>query len=178
LKEAIEDWEEWNTEDRIVDNTNGRTERVPNQYYRKQFPALTSAQQEYYDEMMQLKGEIGSLLPDYAQRQYLPPQLRRKMLDALGHAKNSKDVFNALWNKVGNIWKIREDDDEYVKNAVVGGEEYEVTDSAFDSTPLRSIPIFYVKKLKDQDELLKNFSTGLQALAGTAINYDAMNKVV
>lgn len=178
LKEAIELWEEQNTEDRVVDTVSGRTEKVPNKYYKKQFPVLTSEQQEYYNEMMQLKGEIGTLLPEYARQQYLPPQLRRKMLDALGHAKSSKDVFNALWHKVENIWVIREDDDEYSKNAIIGGQEHEVVDSNFDNTPLRSIPIFYVKKLKDQDELLKNFSTGLQALAGTAVNYDAMNRVV
>jgi hypothetical protein len=51
LKQAIEDWEEVNTEDRVVDNTNGRTERVPDSQYRKPFPQLTQAQQEYYDEI-------------------------------------------------------------------------------------------------------------------------------
>jgi hypothetical protein len=34
LEEALEKWEERNTEERIVDFTNGRTERVPNSNYR------------------------------------------------------------------------------------------------------------------------------------------------
>lgn len=176
LKQAIEDWEDANTEDRVVDNTNGRTERVPDWQYRKAFPSLTQAQQEYYDEMMQLKGEIGSLLPAYAQKQYLPPQLRRNMLDALGQAKDIGDVAKAVRNKFENLWKIREDDTNYNMNGIIDGDEYMITEGAFDNTPLRQIPIFFVNKV-EQDELLKNFSTGIEALAGTAINYDAMNSV-
>ena len=176
LKQAIEDWEDANTEDRVVDNTNGRTERVPDWQYRKAFPPLTQAQQEYYDEMMQLKGEIGSLLPAYAQKQYLPPQLRRNMLDALGQAKDIGDVAKAVRNKFENLWKIREDDTNYNMNGIIDGDEYMITEGAFDNTPLRQIPIFFVNKV-EQDELLKNFSTGIEALAGTAINYDAMNSV-
>lgn len=176
LKQAIEDWEDANTEDRVVDNTNGRTERVPDYQYRKSFPQLTQAQQEYYNEMMQLKGEIGSLLPAYAQKQYLPPQLRRNMLDALGQAKDVKDVAKALRNKFENTWKIREDDDNYNMNGIIDGDEYMITEGAFDNTPLRQIPIFFVNKV-EQDELLKNFSSGIAALAGTAVNYDAMSNI-
>ena len=177
LKQAIEDWEDMNTEDRVVNNVDGRTERVPNYNYRKAFPTLTQAQQEYYDEMMQLKGEIGSLLPAYAQKQYLPPQLRRSMLDALGHASDIGDVAKAVRNKAENLWKIREDDTNYNMNGIIDGDEYLLTEGAFDNTPLRQIPIFFVNNLKDQDELLKNFSSGIAALAGTAINYDAMSNV-
>ena len=176
LKQAIEDWEDANTEDRVVDNTNGRTERVPDHQYRKPFPQLTQAQQEYYNEMMQLKGEIGSLLPAYAQKQYLPPQLRRNMLDALGQAKDVKDVAKALRNKFENAWKIREDDENYNMNGIIDGDEYQITEGAFDNTPLRQIPIFFVNKV-EQDELLKNFSSGIAALAGTAVNYDAMSNI-
>ena len=179
LKQAIEDWEDNNTEDRVVDRNNGRTERVPNQLYRKTEDFQkdwTTAQKEYYDTMMQLKGEIGSLLPAYAQHQYLPPQLRRTMLDAIGQARNVGDVWNAVKNKVKDQWKIREDDEQYATNGIIDGDEYGITEGAFDNTPLRQIPIFFVNRV-EQGELLKNFSTGMAALAGTAINYDAMSNV-
>lgn len=179
LKQAIEDWEDQNTEDRVVDRTNGRTERVPNDSYRKKHDFkkdLSPEQIEYYDTMMQLKGEIGSLLPSYAQNQYLPPQVRRKFLDALHDAKNISDVEKAVKNKLQNLYTIREDDENYRSNGIIDGHEYEITEGDFDNTPLRQIPIFYVNKV-EQGELLKNFSTGLQALAGTAINYNAMNEV-
>lgn len=179
LKEAIELWEDANTEDRVVDNTNGRTERVPDSQYRKAEDfqeGWTKEQKEYYDTMMQLKGEIGSLLPAYAQKQYLPPQLRRNMMDALAKSKNAKDAYEAVKKKAENLWTIREDDENYNMNGIIDGDEYMMTEGAFDNTPLRQIPIFFVNRV-EEGELLKDFSSGLQALAGTAINYDAMNNV-
>ena len=179
LKQAIEDWEDQNTEERVVDKTNGRTERVPNSNYRKQdnFQKDWSPEQiEYYDTMMQLKGEIGSLLPTYAQHQYLPPQVRRKFLDAMNNAKSIKDVGKAIKDKIQNLYKVREDDENYNTNGIIDGDEYSITHGAFDNTPLRQIPIFFINKV-EQGELLRNFSSGIQALAGTAVNYDAMSQV-
>lgn len=178
LEEAMEQWQEANTEDRIVDYVSGRTERVPNGNYRKAFPTLTQAQQEYYNEMMQIKGELGTLLPQYAQKQYLPPQLRRSFVDAMVKSKgNPKKIAKAILNKIKDLFIIREDDPMNVKNGIIEGEEYGIRSGAMDNTPYRQIPIFYINRLKDQGELLKDFSGALQALAGTAINYDCMNRI-
>ena len=201
-KKAIMDWEEINTEERVVDKDTGRIERVPNQHYRMNngmvwdatnhvmtFTSasnLTQAQQEYYNEMMRIKGKIGTLLPNYAQRQYLVPQLRRNMVDAITQAKNAKDVWKAIKNKAQNFYKIREDDTNFNKNGVVGlpekkmdvdGQDYIMVESDDKNTPLRQIPIFFMNKVEN-GELLKDFSSGLRALAGTAINYDAMHEVM
>ena len=178
-KQAIEDWEQQNTEDRVVNTVDGRTERVPNSSYRKTEDFMknwSDEQKEYYDTMMQIKGEIGSLLPSYAQKQYLPPQLRRNFLDALDKAGNYKDVWKAIKNKFENLYTVREDDENYSSNGIIEGENYWITESGFDNTPLRQIPIFFVNRV-EEGELLKNFSSGLTALAGTAINYRAMEQV-
>lgn len=173
---ALQNWEEANTEDRVVDIKTGRTERVPDSKFRKAFPKLSQAQLEYYNDMMQIKGEIGSYLPAYAQKQYLAPQLRRNMVDALSKAKNASDVWKTIKNKGQNIYRVREDDTDFAKNGVIDGEEYVFSPGAFDNTPLQKIPIFFINKV-EEGELLKDFSTGLQHLAGTAINYDAMNSI-
>lgn len=179
FKQALENWENQNTEDRIVDFESGRTERVPNATYRKaiDFKRDWSPEQiEYYDTMMQLKGEIGTMLPTYAQHQYFPPQLRRDFLDALHDSNNLKDVGRAFKNKLQNFYKVRENDQDYKENGIIDGDEYQLTASAYDNTPLRQIPIFFVNKVED-GELLKDFSTGITALAGTAINYAAMDNI-
>lgn len=178
FEESLRDWEEENTVDRVVDLTNGRTERIPDERYRKAFPELTGAQREYYDTMMQIKGELGSLLPIYAQRQYLAPQVTRTMFDALGNAKNLKDVAKALGTKIADFVTVREDDTNFGNSVIADGDRYKIVDSDYDMTPLKEIPIFYMTKLENGERLLRNFSTGLQAFAGTAINYDAMNSVV
>lgn len=178
LEEAMDQWQEANTEDRIVDYASGRTERVPNSNYRKTFPTLTQAQQEYYNEMMQIKGELGTLLPQYAQKQYLPPQLRRTFIDAIAKSKgNPTKIAKAILTKIKDLFVMREDDTLNARNGVIEGEEYGIRSGAMDNTPYRQIPIFYINRLKDQGELLKDFSGALQALAGTAINYDCMNKI-
>lgn len=178
LEEAMEQWQDANTEDRVVDYVSGRTEKVPNGNYRKEFPTLTQAQQEYYNEMMQIKGELGTLLPQYAQKQYLPPQLRRKFVDAMLESKgNPRKIAKAILNKIKDLFIVREDDPLNVKNGIIDGEEYGIKSGALDNTPYRQIPIFYINRLKDQGELLKDFSGALQALAGTAINYDCMNRI-
>lgn len=177
FKLALEKWIENNTEDRVVDRKSGRTERIPNHNYRKAFPTLSDAQLEYYNTIMQIKGEIGTLLPEYAQHQYLPPQLRRNYFDALGESRGIKDILSATKNKLQNIYKTREDDTRYGSNGIiVDGSEHKVIESDYDDTPLRQIPIFYINKVEN-GELLKDFSGGLSALAGTAINYDAMSGI-
>lgn len=181
LNAAMQTWEEGNTEDRIVDYTNGRTEKVPGVQYRKDFPDLSPAQLEYYNTMMQIKGELGSLLPDYAQRQYVPPQVRRSFIDAVRDAFRNgvhvKELVKALRNKFKDLYTIWEDDPLNPKNGLIEGQEFNLAVGEMDNTPYKQIPIFYINSLKDQGELLKNFSTGLQHLAGTAINYAAMNSI-
>lgn len=178
LTEAVRQWDEDHTEQRVVDFKTGRTEAVPNHNYRKSFPQLEPAQLEYYNEVMQIKGELGSLLPQYMQKQYLPPQKRRTFMDAIASARSIMDIIRAIRHKIGDGWKIREDDSYYSQNGVIDGEDYAIGKGDFSNMPLRTIPIFYVRKIKDQDELLKDFSGGLQALAGTAINYNCMQEVL
>ena len=180
IDEAMKNWEDANTEDRIVDSVSGRTEKVPNATYRKAFPQLTKEQKEYYTTMMQIKGELGTLLPNYAQRQFIPPQVRRSFIDAIQAAikgGNLQGLIKAIRTKFKDLTTIREDDDRYANNGIVNGEEYSIVSGALDNTPFRQIPIFYINRIKDQGELLKDFSSAIQHLAGTAINYEAMNSI-
>lgn len=179
LEVEMENWDESHTEERIVDYYSGRAERVPNSNYRKAFPNLTSAQMEYYNEMMQIKGEIGTLLPKYAQKQYLPPQKRRSFFDALAASKgNPIKVARAILKRMKDLVAIREDDILDAQNGVLlDGEEYSVTRGMLDNIPYKQIPIFFINRLRDQDELLKDFSGALQALASTAINYNCMEQI-
>lgn len=177
LSLAMQDWEKDNTVDREVDNKTGRTERVPNESYRKEFPTLTPEQQEYYDEMMQIKGELGTMLPEYARHQYRPPQIRREFVDALEEATSASDYYAVLKDKFKGLYTIREDDTSNTINGIVEGETYNLTSGNLDNTPFRQIPIFFVNKLKDQSTLLHDFSGAIQHLAGTAINYQALNDI-
>lgn len=184
LEEDMELWEEANTDDLVVDHTNGRTERVPKlSLYRKPGKSfrdrLTPEQNEYYDTMMQIKGELGSLLPEWAQKQFIPPQLRRDLITALTHIKKDgiKKFGNTLSDKVEEIVKVKQDDTDWS----IGGQKdvsYKSVTGDLSSKQAKQIPIFFVNKLSNSDELFKNFSVGVQALAATAENYHHMSKIV
>ncbi len=181
LKQAIEDWEDQNTEDREVDYNNGRTEKVPNQQYRKldNFQEGWSQEQiDYYDTIMQIKGELDSMYPEAAQHHYFPPQVRRNMVDAITDAKNAKDVGKALGNKAKDmLWTIREDDTSYGQLNIVGGEMITPTMGTYDNKVKKEIPISFQTPVAD-GELLLDFSSGMTRYAGSAVNYDAMNAIV
>lgn len=183
LEEAMEQWEELNTEDLIVDHVNNRAERVPKlSLYAKKTSFkhnLTPAQLKYYETMMEIKGQIGTLLPEYAQRQFLPPQLRRDLITAITHAKEDGMVkFKAaLKDKLEEMYAIKEDNTDWS----IGGEKqasYQYARGTLAGKQMQQIPIFFVNKLSNQDELFKNFSAGIQALAATAENYHHMSEIV
>lgn len=184
LDEAMELWEEANTEDLVVDKKGNRTEKVPKlSLYRKRGPSfrdrLSKEQLEYYDTMMQIKGELGSLLPEWAQMHFLPPQLRRDLVTACTHIKeDGLDKFSsALKDKIEGEYKVMQDDTEWG----IGGQRpgsYAFAKGDLSGTEVKQIPIFFVNKLSNQDELFKNFSAGLQAFAGTAENYWHMSNIV
>lgn len=179
LKEAIEQWEFNNTEDKIVDEKSGRTEAIPNGDYRKDMPELSEAEEKYYKTMMQIKGEMGTLLPNAAQKQYVPPQIRRGFLDAIKEP-GFKAKLRAVKNFIKGIYTIWEDDADFVKSGVlVEGEEYSIGLGNLEGTIKKNVPIRYVNKLSGESkgELLKDFSSALTMFSGMAINYRAMHDV-
>lgn len=179
LKEAIELWEFNNTEERVVDSKSERVESVPNSEYRKDMPELSEAEEKYYKTMMQIKGEMGTLLPNAAQKQYVPPQIRRGFLDAIKEP-GFKAKLRAVKNLVKGIYTIWEDDSDFTKSGIlVEGEEYSIGSGNLEGKPKKEVPIRYINKLSKESkgELLKDFSGALTIFSGMAINYSAMHEV-
>lgn len=180
LRDAMDAWIESNTE---PDSTYGTNQRFPklSKYGKKEnFRAnWDAAQNQYYDTMMQIKAEIDSMLPAYAQQLYRPPQLRASWLDIIKKGMDGKmtlkQVVRNLLDRMNPI-KIREDDTQYGQ-MFVNGEEYYNGEGDFSGSVMRKIPVFYTQRLKDQNDLLLDFSGALSSWAHTAINYDTMFKI-
>lgn len=182
FKQALEDWEMQNTEERLVDKKNGRKERVPNANYRKTEDfqkGWAPEQKEYYNTIMELKGELETLYPEKGRNFYLPPQVRRNMVDAITEstkAMDAKGVGKALMNKGLNTFTIREDDTNFVENGMINGEETLFGYGNYDNTVKKEIPIYFQNPVAE-GELLLDFSSGMMRLVGSAIGYDAMNSI-
>lgn len=198
LKIAMDAWEKNNTEEIVVDKESGRTERIPRlDLYHKQVvtedsggnqivtivdfqDGWTDAMKEYYATMMDIKGRIGTLLPEYAQHQYIAPQvtkLKREVLADMVKGKISvREGVKILLERITG--KKRQDDIRYSSNGIlVNGQDVTAYEGSFDNTPMRQIPIFYINRLDNQNELLKDFSSGLQHLAATVYNYATISEI-
>lgn len=174
-------WEDQNTIEVEVDHQNHRTEKMPTFYLADDFrEGWSAAQNEYYDRMMELKAQIGSLLPAYAQHQYIAPQKRTSWDQVLKEGLRGERSFGniAKWFlHQSKIWKMKEADTRFRKSGIyIDGEETLASLSDYDNTVLRQIPIFYIKKI-DTDNLSHDFSSALQSLASTALNYDAVEGI-
>lgn len=180
LELEMQHWEDTHTKDIVVDNTNGRTEKVPIYENNPDFMnGWSDEQKDYYMEMMQIKGEIGSMLPKYAQNQFRPPQVRKTYTDMLIDSKgNPIKVGKLEWEKIKDFWTIREDDTNYVGNTIsLNSSDYAPGLGNYKGEALRDVPLFFMNKLKDQSQLSRNFSGSMQHLLGTAINYQCMSKI-
>lgn len=175
-------WEEQNTIEVEVDHLNHRVERMPAFSLGDDFrDNWSDAQNAYYDGMLEIKGQIGTLLPKYAQHQYLAPQVRTSWDQVVKEALRGERSFGnvAEWFlKNSKFWKMKEADARFRKSGInVEGEESLASLSDYDNTVLRQIPLFYTRKIST-DNLSHDFSSALQSLASTALNYDAMLGIV
>jgi len=174
-------WEDNNTVEVIVDQQSGRTEKMPRFYLSYDFrTGWSAAQRRYYENMMKIKGQLGTLLPNYAQHHYIAPQKRttwdQVLKEGLKKERSFKDVFDWFLENT-KLAKIKEGDTRFRRNGIyVEGEESIASISDYDNTVLRQIPLFYVNKLEEKN-LSHDFSSALQSLASTTFNYDAMNSI-
>lgn len=185
FNDEMERWMEANTIEKVVDEKSGRTERVPNKDYwieatEEEFldKNMSAAQKEYYLTMMQIKGEIGTLFPSYAQKQYLPPQRRAKWLDIVTEGEkrglDAKGIAANLLDRM-KLGKQREDDTAFIEGGIVSESDATRSYSSYDDTLLKQVPIYYINPLRDQSDLLMDFSGAVEGLGAIAANYATIN---
>ena len=167
------------TQEVVVDTTTGRTERFP-VFYKTHSPLddLSDVQLEYYEEIMQIKGELGTMLPDYARSHYLPPQVRS---NSLFDSKGWKDFFKRIGSNIADLFRITESDVDFAGSIIyadtIDGDAIIEAEANYDDSPVKEIPVYYTKKLKDSSKLITDFSGALQHLASVAINYSCMSEI-
>ena len=181
LQEAILKWEDENLEE---DTVYGTQQRIPNQKFRvsaenSPLNNLSTAQIEYYNTMMHIYGELQSMIPERFQDIYRPPYVRKSWMsiitDTINGRHSLKEGINLLLNRM-KFWENKIDDSEYGQ-VEVGGNIISPTKGKFDDTKKKVIPIFYISKLEDMNDLELNFSMAVQRFASTACNYSCLSEV-
>lgn len=173
------DWEDANTVEIIVDKEIGRTERLPADIYNfdddiNPMKKLTAAQREYYDAMLELKGQLDSLLPPRLQSLYRPPQVHQDNIDLLANAEmgtKCKTAFQILKDAL----RVTEKDAEDFGNDLESTAKQSA--ATFESKPFRDIPVHYAGKLQDQTKLSTDFSKGMLLYGQQCHHYECMSEV-
>ena len=166
------------TEEVVVDIKSGRVERMP--IFKKHvnpLEDLTDAQLEYYNEVMQIKGELGTMIPDNLRNHFLPPQVRS---NSLWDSKGWKDFFKRIGSNIADIFRITEEDIDMAGNLTLidkEGDTVIIAEADVSDNLLKEIPVYHIKKLKDQSKLVTDFSGALQIMGGSAINYKCLSAI-
>ena len=136
---------------------------VPKQYYSDPLTGLTAAQQTYYKKMMAIKYDLENKLHQGGIKTdlFLPVQMNSSMLEG-----NKEMSFKDALQQGMDNFRITENDTEYgITNVILDSEGNEI----------KSLPVFYINKLKDQSRLSKDFSKTLLAFGAMTENYSALN---
>lgn len=110
FEQAMERWLQRNTDIIVIPMANGafREERVPKMLKASNpLDAMSPVQRQAYDEFIELKKEIDSMLPEFARTLYIPPQVRMSSIDQLGRNFN---VWKAVKEKYEKEFVVREDE--------------------------------------------------------------------
>ena len=175
--EKIVNWYKENTESVVVDKTNNRKERLPNAKYKtNSLNKLSFKQRQYYNEMIQLKAEMETLIGPTNYHVYNAPQISSDYIQKFSDKNVSlKDKINFIFSDFkGNFF--REVDDTEFGEIDENGVKKVVLD--MNGRPIKKIPVYFVNKLKDMNKLNTDFSKGISAYCAMAVNYNEMSKIV
>ena len=161
----------------LADNYNDsqktpRMDKYANEAYRKLENATSEQDKirfELYNELLKLKHELDSLLPEEYRHQYRAPQIRKDLIERLKDSSDMKSGLSSLGESIKDIFVIREDDVDYgVKNV----------NSDFNGKEIETLPIYFVEYLKNKNDLSTDIISTMLAYANMAEYFNGMNNVV
>lgn len=165
---------EYNKEKAQWYHDNANEQGLPNDKYNNP-NFLTGAKLEYYKEFMAIRQELLDLLPPniYNEPGKMPDpmraiQVRRDFVDRLTHTP-PENWWTEIKTSIGDMFLRREDDSEY---------GVEVAPQDFSGRELKTLPIFFTKKLDRQSDVSHDSVSTLIMFADMAYNYSNMSEIV
>ena len=134
----------------------------------------TREQREYYDNVMELKHQMDGLVP--GAQKYKAIQIRNKTIEMIeNNVSDPRKVFKQIISETGDKFVRRETDIDEFGNIV---DKDMQLDMDLSGEPLRSVPVYYIRRLDDASRLSTDMTGALASYAKMAINYSEMNKIV
>lgn len=171
LAEALDAWYYNNTVEVIKNKYLGTYERVPSpsKYKSDALKSLSQPQRAFYNEMISIKRELDSLLPNGTTETFKAVQLRTTTTETILKSESVQQAIKTAVSSVADKYTRREDDDEFGVKSIT---------KDFRGREVERLPIYYTRMLDDMTRLSTDAASTMAAYASMAINFDEMNKVV
>ena len=176
-RNAILKWKYDNTEKVVVDKKNNRTEILPGAKYRiaNWDAGMSYNQKRYYDDMIQLKAEMETLIGPSNYHVYNAPQISSDYMQKMTTSGSIKDKAKFIFSEFKHQFILESDETEFGELDENGNRKV-ILD--LKGKPIKKIPIYFVNKLKDMNRLNTDFTKSMSAYCAMAVNYNEMSKIV
>lgn len=143
---------------------------VPNdKYVSEAYKRLNPDQKKFYDNMMEIKAELDSFLPDGYTSLTNAVQLRKDLLERLKTSDSVSGAAKELWENVKDGFIERTDDTDIgIAPAIKDFEEQRV----------QKLPVYFTKKLENPEDISTDVVSTMVAYASMAVDFDEMSKII
>lgn len=153
--------------------TNEEGKRVPikSKYGSKEFAKLSSIQKNFYNEMMAIKEQLDSYLPEGATTSNNAIKIRKDLLERVKGTKGLGGKGRQIWEDMKDLVVRRTDDTDF---------ETKSTLMDFEGRAVETLPIYYTSMIKGEsaNDMSLDFVSTLIAYGAMANDFKEMNKVI
>lgn len=153
-------WFKANTSKDDLGNTIPNPKIYPNSAYEE----LTPIQKEYHSQMITRKAEEDRKLPNKYFQPYLVPQIRQDFYNSIMGSKGFVSAAKNIWQRFRDEIIIREDETGY--------GDLDAPTNIKEGTYLKSVPIYFTRKLKDMSDLNTDYAGSMISYSMMANHYD------
>jgi hypothetical protein len=157
-------WYQANTSIDEFGNTIPNPSIYPNSAYNK----LSASQKEYHMAMINKKTILDKRLPGKYFQPYLCPQIMQDLFNSVFKSDGIKGATKNIVNRFKDEFLIREDD--------TGFGDLDVTTN-IDGSYLKTIPIYFTRKLQDMSQLNMDFAGNMIAYSMMVNHYNQFNEL-
>lgn len=160
-----DEWKAFHKKHSVVDKKEGIL-RPNDKYLNKAFTTLSKEAKEYYDVLIDIKKEADKKLPTHYQKNASRmPMIRKDDLERI--KSKEQNIFTNVKEVVSERFTIKEDETDYGHRDIVSTE---------DGGVLRMVPVHYVSRLENMDNLSNDISSIYIAYAHMAENFKQKSK--
>lgn len=169
-KREINEWYAENTE-KFTDTDGKEQTRPAAKYLSEEYKALSTAQREFYDDVMAIKKELDDKLPPHYTHQRNAVKILRDTLERAKHADGVTSGLKTLAEGIRDSFMRRSDDTEY-------GDKAALQD--FDDNEVQMLPIYYtrLREGENPDDLSTDIVSTMTAYAAMACDFEQMDKII